>query len=401
MPGGDFMEILSLGEKIKRRRKMLNLTLKDVAGDYVTPAQLSYIESNKCNPSESLLRYICDKIELDYEYASEDESKQAERLCSQYIEQYDLLIKEGDLSQALDILTKVEKLSLEYKLEKFKGIALYKNGIYYYIKGDDDLAEYNLISALQIFMALDLFEYMAECYYKLGCISIKRGYFENAFCLLTSAFDIYLNRFAEDKEMVCLTALNTAKACFMLEKNDETEKYLLLALKYAESLDAEKKVLFYFNGAALASRIQNSIAAEKIIEEAFKLQSENSYEDKGLFFNIIRALIFIKKEDFKSATDIIEREMKKNEKIDYETADNLIECAKCLMHKGYDCLIEGMLNAVYIMWQHDINIKKKILFLKSVMYIKTDLDEAYNCLNECMDLFDLSNDKADLASNIF
>ena len=45
------MEILSLGEKIKRRRKELNMTLKDLAGDRITPGQISLVESGKSNPS--------------------------------------------------------------------------------------------------------------------------------------------------------------------------------------------------------------------------------------------------------------------------------------------------------------------------------------------------------------
>lgn len=49
------MEILSLGEKIKRRRKELNMTLKDLAGDRITPGQISLVESGKSNPSMDLL----------------------------------------------------------------------------------------------------------------------------------------------------------------------------------------------------------------------------------------------------------------------------------------------------------------------------------------------------------
>ena len=39
------MEILSLGEKINRIRKELNMILKDLAGDRITPGQISLVES--------------------------------------------------------------------------------------------------------------------------------------------------------------------------------------------------------------------------------------------------------------------------------------------------------------------------------------------------------------------
>ena len=37
------MEILTLGDKIKRRRKELEMTLKDLAGDRITPGQISLV----------------------------------------------------------------------------------------------------------------------------------------------------------------------------------------------------------------------------------------------------------------------------------------------------------------------------------------------------------------------
>lgn len=52
------MEILSLGEKIKRRRKELNMTLKDLAKDRITPGQISLVESGRSNPSMDLLEYL-------------------------------------------------------------------------------------------------------------------------------------------------------------------------------------------------------------------------------------------------------------------------------------------------------------------------------------------------------
>ena len=41
------MNILSLGEKIKKLRKEKNMTLKELAGDRITAAQISHIERDK------------------------------------------------------------------------------------------------------------------------------------------------------------------------------------------------------------------------------------------------------------------------------------------------------------------------------------------------------------------
>ena len=58
------MEILSLGEKIKQRRKELDLTLKNLAGDRITAGQISLIESGKSNPSMDLLEYLAATLKL-------------------------------------------------------------------------------------------------------------------------------------------------------------------------------------------------------------------------------------------------------------------------------------------------------------------------------------------------
>ena len=78
------MEILSLGEKIKRKRKELNMTLKDLAKDRITPGQISLIESGRSNPSMDLLEYLSENLNTTIEYLMESEETQAEKICMYY-----------------------------------------------------------------------------------------------------------------------------------------------------------------------------------------------------------------------------------------------------------------------------------------------------------------------------
>ncbi|EOU1975017.1 helix-turn-helix transcriptional regulator, partial [Clostridium perfringens] len=78
------MEILSLGEKIKRRRKELNMTLKELAGERITPGQISLVESGRSNPSMDLLEYIAITLNTSVEYLMETEKTQAEKICLYY-----------------------------------------------------------------------------------------------------------------------------------------------------------------------------------------------------------------------------------------------------------------------------------------------------------------------------
>jgi len=73
------MEILSLGEKIKRKRKELKMTLKDLAKDRITPGQISLVESGRSNPSMDLLEYLASSLNTTVEYLMESEESQAEK----------------------------------------------------------------------------------------------------------------------------------------------------------------------------------------------------------------------------------------------------------------------------------------------------------------------------------
>ena len=94
------MEILSLGEKIKRRRKELNMTLKDLAGDRITPGQISLVESGKSNPSMDLLEYLADTLKTSIEYLMETEEYQAEKICIYFENMAEACMIDDDLGYA-------------------------------------------------------------------------------------------------------------------------------------------------------------------------------------------------------------------------------------------------------------------------------------------------------------
>ena len=50
-----------------------------MAGDRITPGQISLVESGKSNPSMDLLEYLADTLKTSIEYLMETEEYQAER----------------------------------------------------------------------------------------------------------------------------------------------------------------------------------------------------------------------------------------------------------------------------------------------------------------------------------
>ncbi|WP_342558265.1 helix-turn-helix transcriptional regulator [Metasolibacillus sp. FSL K6-0083] len=56
--------MISLGEKVKKRRKQLKLTLKELAGEDFSYSLLSQIENDKAKPSMATLQKIAEKLSL-------------------------------------------------------------------------------------------------------------------------------------------------------------------------------------------------------------------------------------------------------------------------------------------------------------------------------------------------
>ncbi|MCH3965004.1 MAG: helix-turn-helix domain-containing protein [Clostridium sp.] len=66
------MEILSVGDKIKRARIHKRMTLKDVCGNKISVSKMSCIENNKIKPEYWILEYLSDKLDVDIDYLKQN-----------------------------------------------------------------------------------------------------------------------------------------------------------------------------------------------------------------------------------------------------------------------------------------------------------------------------------------
>ena len=70
------MEILSIGEKIKRARIYKGYTLKDLCYGKISVSKMSCIENNKVNLEPEVLELIAQKLDIDENYLKEDIEEQ-------------------------------------------------------------------------------------------------------------------------------------------------------------------------------------------------------------------------------------------------------------------------------------------------------------------------------------
>jgi transcriptional regulator with XRE-family HTH domain len=70
------MEILSIGEKIRRARIYKGCTLKELCGDKLSISRMSCIENDKVKPEEWVIEYIAQKLDMDSSYLKEGVKEQ-------------------------------------------------------------------------------------------------------------------------------------------------------------------------------------------------------------------------------------------------------------------------------------------------------------------------------------
>ena len=87
------MNILSLGEKIKKLRKEKNMTLKELAGDRITAAQISHIERDKSHTSYELLDYLAKRLDVSADYLLETKEMQSKKITDNLILQSEIYVK--------------------------------------------------------------------------------------------------------------------------------------------------------------------------------------------------------------------------------------------------------------------------------------------------------------------
>ena len=143
------MEILSLGEKIKRKRKELKMTLKDLAKDRITPGQISLVESGRSNPSMDLLEYLASSLNTTVEYLMESEESQAEKICTYYEQLAESYIISGKYEKGEVYIDEALKYAEKYNLE-------YKKARCYFLRAEINMNKEEFATAQQLLMSANV-----------------------------------------------------------------------------------------------------------------------------------------------------------------------------------------------------------------------------------------------------
>lgn len=225
----EFMEIFSLGEKIKRRRKELDMTLKDLAGDRITPGQISLVESGKSNPSMDLLEYLANSLNISIEYLMESEETQAEKICIYFENIAESHILNNDLNLGEQFIENALFYAEKYGLDYRKAKNTYLRGEVYIAKKELGLAQQLFLSANVIFIKENRLEDIINTFLKLGIITYRMQAYHSACSYFHQAEKVYEDNNLGNDFLIGQMYYYIASTYFKLEELDKAINYSYLA----------------------------------------------------------------------------------------------------------------------------------------------------------------------------
>ncbi|CDF58517.1 helix-turn-helix domain-containing protein [Thermobrachium celere] len=281
------MEILTLGEKIKAKRKEKNMTLKELAGDRVTPGQISLVESGKANPSIELLEYIAQKLETDVDYFLESEEKQASKICEYYLNIAEASLSSENFLRAKEYVEKGLHYANEYNLLLYKGkFNMVLAMLTYYDKNYEEAQQYCLV-ANSIFLKLNLIEDAVKSFILLGKISIGMGYYSSAVNYFKQADSILSENYFEDELLKARINYYIAMSNLYLGKISQAIDLAYVSKKRLEILNDKKAYadvlillsLSYAKDGKIKEAIEYSKKAKDILAELDSKKNIAEVED--------------------------------------------------------------------------------------------------------------------------
>jgi tetratricopeptide (TPR) repeat protein len=382
------MEILSLGEKIKRKRKELNMTLKDLAGDRITPGQISLVESGKSNPSMDLLDYLATTLNTSSEYLMESEETQAEKICLFYENIAEALILSSDLLQAEQNIENSLYYSEKYKLEYRKARNLSLRGDIFMAREEIAAAQQVFLSANVIFIKRNLYEEIIKTFLKLGKITLKFKGYQSASSYFNQAEKVFVDNVMANDFLLGEIYYYIGYTYYKLEDIEKAIKYSFLAQEKFKQIDNKKD---YANSLLLLAKeynvkgdIKNAIKYSRITLKVFYEINNLSYVSEiennlgRLFYefdNVEQSFIHLNK-----AKEI--RQKSNDSKLIY-TLSNI--CENYIKLKSIDEAKGALENILAYIEQGNYKVLHKYYLLKyRIDLLEDNMSEAENTLQQAL-----------------
>lgn len=336
------MEILSTGEKIKRARIYKRITLKELCGEEISISKMSCIENGKIKADDECLKYISDKLQIDYSYLVQDVYEQIK-----------------------DNIKSVKKS--KHSLEKIESIIKY-NLDYSFRYNFNDLA-------------LELIHILFKLY-------IKDNKIEKLQLLISKYFDLYQH--ATNNEQIIIYYNDMAEFFVKTKEYHEAISYYsrIIQIYEKDQIKFDDKYIYacFYEGICYKNinLIEESYKClKKIIDKEALFKNDNDKGDYYHEFAIVNILLYIGEADkyLNIALNYKKDDMKVLAKFKAENGDIYFK-----VHKDDKALIE-LEDAAKIYPREDVRGCGDFLIkCIDILYKNNKYDEAFSYTSEALNL---------------
>ncbi|WP_300381348.1 helix-turn-helix transcriptional regulator [Clostridium sp.] len=235
------MEILSTGEKIKRARVYQGITLKELCCDKVSISKMSCIENGKIKAGNDILKYISNKLNIDYDYLIRDVKDQ----IITNIKSIDIkLISKEEVEK---LLTHNLNYSLEYSYYDLAFEITHKLFDFYIRENKVENVQVIISQYYELYQKNDTIENTIIYFWDMATFFYSRKEYNEAITYYQRIKDIIINKDNMDKEKFSYASYYEGKAYEKLNQIEKAFNSIKDALKYVESvkLDLYKGKIFH------------------------------------------------------------------------------------------------------------------------------------------------------------
>ncbi|WP_304681048.1 transcriptional regulator [uncultured Clostridium sp.] len=320
------MEILSTGEKIKRSRIYKGITLKELCGDKISISKMSCIENGKIKADDESLRYIAEKLKVDYSYLVRDVYDQIKYNIED--------IKKSAYS--VEKLKKILNYNLEYSSKYgFNDLSLILTHFLFEIYINNNSIEniQLLISKYyELYQSSKSDDEIIIYYNDMGTFFMKTGEYHEAISYFFRTREIYENSYIEDKKSYVYACFYEGICYKNIKEIEKAYKSLKKVLEFVDMFDDKSRGDFYHEFAIL-NILLYKVEAERYLNKAFEYKKDDLKElakFRGKNGNIYFEVKQFEKamREINDAIEIYPREDKKG------CAEFLVECITSLYNNG-------------------------------------------------------------------
>jgi tetratricopeptide (TPR) repeat protein len=255
--------------------------LKDLAGDRITPGQISLVESGKSNPSMDLLEYLASALNTSIEYLMESEETQAEKICAFFENMTEACILNEDLASGDQYVEKALYYTEKYNLEYRKAKNLYLRGVIYMRRKEASLAQKTFLTANIIFIRLNSYEDIIFTFLKLGIITLRLKAYQLAYSYFKQAEKVFIDNDIANDFLLGEIYYYIAFTNHRLENADNAIKYSKMSKEKFTQMDEKKKyaasLLNISKGYSEKGDINSALKYSKKTLSIFRDIYDNSY----------------------------------------------------------------------------------------------------------------------------